>query len=118
MKSVKNSSGRGPKASSELKLPGVPAQPNTSKSGSPYQRMAYRPGGLSVPRRLIERAVETVIRRRLEKDWGRPVKRSEMRRDPTLPPITEHPFLRQLARTSRKTATAARPRAVKWPAGK
>jgi hypothetical protein len=83
-----------------IKLPKIPKKEHTRYAG-----MAYRPGGLSVPLKVVEEAVETVIRRRLEKEWGRPVRRSELRRDPSLPPLTEHPLLRKLARAkNRKTA--------------
>ena len=120
MKPVRNPAGKAPRISTAVRLPKI-AEPQAPQRQEPlYEGMAYRSGGLSVPLKVIKEAVETVIRRRLEKKWGRPVKRSEMRRDPSLPPITEHPLLRKLARAqNRKTAPAvAKSRTVKWPTGK
>lgn len=117
MKPARNRTVKAPRISAAVRLPKIAEHAAARRQEPLYEGMAYRPGGLSVPLKVIKEAVETVIRRRLEKKWGRPVKRSEMRRDPSLPPITEHPLLRKLARTqNRRTAPAVtKSRTAKWP---
>ncbi len=67
--------------------------------------LAYLPGPSRVPRSVIRKAVRDVIKARLEKEWGRRVKNSELKRDPKLPPISFAPFrYRPVEARIRKTA--------------
>src|SRR5262245_61315753 len=67
--------------------------------------LAYLPGPSRVPSSVIRKAMRDVIKARLERELGRPVKNSELKRDPKLPPIPIGPFrYRPVAARIRKTA--------------
>src|SRR5713226_7325507 len=77
--------------------------------------LAYLPGPSRVPLSVIRKAMRDVIKARLEREWGRPVKDSELKRDPKLPLIVPGPFrYRPVAARIRKTApTVAKHRTAK-----
>ncbi|HYM09867.1 MAG TPA: hypothetical protein VEU62_04000 [Bryobacterales bacterium] len=62
------------------------------KSDPSYPTVKVIPGPARVPRWVIRRAVHDVLKAHLEKELGRPIKNSEMRRDPKLPPIVSGPY--------------------------
>ena len=90
------------------------------KSGKSIIRdFAFVPGPPRVPRAVIWKAVQAVIKARLEKEWGRPVRLSELKRDPKLPQVMEPSFLRWLCRARiRKTASPVpKSKMAKQPGG-
>ncbi len=67
--------------------------------------LSYLPGPSRVPHSVIRKAMRDVIKARLERELGRPVKNSELKRDPKLPPIVPGPFrYRPVEARIRKTA--------------
>ena len=69
-----------------------------------FRDLAYIPGPPRIPRELIRKAVQEVVKASKEKELGRPVRLSELKRDPRLPPILDPPYWRKAAPVKSKIA--------------